>query len=151
KPELEIDAGPKVNVRAVETKVSKKLLKRYVPVFQERTVDNDLLVEGARNLRDYFETSGYPDVDVTFRMRDPSPNERVIEYVISKGPRKKLANVEIVGNKYFRTDTIRERLFVQPSALWFRHGRYSDALRRRDQEAIEALYKSNGFRDVQVS
>ena len=37
-------------VKAVEAKVSKRLLKRYIPVFQERTVDNDLLVEGKRVL-----------------------------------------------------------------------------------------------------
>jgi len=53
-PKLNIQAGPRVSVQAVETKVSNRVLKRYVPVFQEQTVDRDLLVEGARNLRDYF-------------------------------------------------------------------------------------------------
>jgi outer membrane protein assembly complex protein YaeT len=32
-----------------------------------------------------------------------------------------------------------------------RHGRYSEALRRRDEEAIADLYTENGFRDVQVT
>ena len=38
-----------------------------MPVFEERAVDNDLLVEGERNLRDYFQSQGYYDVDVDFR------------------------------------------------------------------------------------
>ena len=42
-------------VKAVEAKVSNRTLKKYVPVFEERRVDRDLLVEGARNLRDYFQ------------------------------------------------------------------------------------------------
>jgi Outer membrane protein/protective antigen OMA87 len=56
RPNLQINAGPKIRVKAVEAKVSKRVLKRYVPIYQERAVDNDLLVEGARNLRDYFQS-----------------------------------------------------------------------------------------------
>src|SRR5262249_46931056 len=51
KPTVGINAGPKINVKSVEAKVSQRVIKRYVPIFQERAVDNDLLVEGARNLR----------------------------------------------------------------------------------------------------
>ena len=71
-PHLTIDPGPKVTVKAVEAKVSKRLLKRYVPVFQERAVDNDLLVEGKRNLSDYFQGQGYYDVSVEFRVLPPA-------------------------------------------------------------------------------
>ena len=35
--------------------------------------------------------------------------------------------------------------------LQFPHGRYSENLLRRDQEAIRNLYQSNGFRDVKVT
>ena len=67
KATLNIDAGPKIEVKAIEAKVRKGRLKRYVPIYEEGATDNDLLVEGARNLRDYFQNSGYPDVEVTFR------------------------------------------------------------------------------------
>ena len=35
-------------------KISGERLKRLVPVFEEGTVDEDLLNEGNRRLRDYF-------------------------------------------------------------------------------------------------
>jgi outer membrane protein insertion porin family len=150
-PKLEIQAGPKVQLKAVEAKVSKKILQRYVPVFQEGVVEEDLLVEGARNLKDYFQAQGYPDADVTFRTLPVQNDELTIEYIISQGTRQKLTHVEIQGNRFFSEDTIRERMFLQPSSLRLRRGRFSDAFRRKDQETITSLYRENGFRDVKVS
>ena len=151
KPALEIQAGPKIELRALEARISNSRLKRYVPIYQEGTVDEDLLVEGVRNLRDYFQSKGYPDVDVTFRKLPPEGDRQTIEYIIAQGRRRKLMAVMIRGNRYFGDETIRERMYLQPSSLRLRWGRYSDAFRKRDEETIADLYKSNGFQDVQVS
>ena len=150
KPSLEVEAGPKVNVKAVEAKVPGRTLKRYVPIFEERRVDRDLIVEGARNLRDYFQAKGYYDVDVDFRQRQEQDNV-TIEYVISRGQRFKLVKVNLDGNKYFNEETLRERMFLMESSFRMRHGRYSEVMRRKDEENLTNLYKSNGFHDVKVS
>jgi len=151
KPRLRIEAGPKVEVKAVKAKVSKGHLKRLVPIYEEGAVDNDPLFEGARNLRDYFESNGYPDAEVDFRATPVANDEQTIEFIISKGAHKKLARVAIEGNKYFTTDTIRERLYLLPASLRFRKGRYSEAFRKRDEETIAVLYRTNGFGDVKVT
>jgi outer membrane protein insertion porin family len=151
RPHLTVTPGPTVKVKAVETKLSKRILKRYVPIFDERTVDNDLLVEGKRNLKDYLQSQGYYDADVDFRVQPVQNGEETIEYVISRGQRFKLANLTVTGDKYFDSDTIRERMFMMPSSFRIRHGRYSEAFRRKDEENISNLYRSNGFRDVMVN
>ncbi len=151
-PDLDIDSGPTVKVTAVETKVSRRVLKRYVPVFQEGAVDDDLLETGRRNLQDYFQSKGYYDVSVEFNVQPVHDDQETVEYAISRGMRYKLVRVNITGNHYFDTDSIRERMFLQPADfLILRHGRYSEAFRRRDEESIANLYKSNGFRDVKVT
>lgn len=150
-PTLDIDAGPKITVKAMGAKVSKRKLKKYVPIYQEGSVDRDLLVEGARNLRDYFQSKGYPDVDVTFRQLPPEKDQQTIEYLIERGQRQKLEHIAIQGNNYFRTGTLRERMILQPASFQFRRGRYSEAFRDRDEESIADLYKANGFRDVKVT
>jgi outer membrane protein assembly complex protein YaeT len=67
------------------------------------------------------------------------------------GERQKLTHVEVHGNRYFSTDDIRERMYIQPAGLlWLRHGRYSEGLLTRDQDSITELYQSNGFLDVRV-
>lgn len=152
KPTLEVNGGPKVKVRATGAKISKGKLHDYVPVFDERTVNRDLLVQGATNLRDYFQGAGYFDVKVDFTSEDANADLRNITYVLDLGARHKLVKVAVQGNHYFRTQDIRDRMFLQPSGfIRLRHGRYSGAFLRRDQAAIQALYQSNGFRDVKVT
>ncbi len=50
--------GPVVRVNVEGAKVGGERLKRLVPVFEEGTVDEDLLNEGNRRLRDYFQRLG---------------------------------------------------------------------------------------------
>ena len=125
--------------------MSRRVLKRYVPVFEERTVDNDLLVEGKQNLHDYLQSQGYYDAEVDFRVQPPQNDVETIEYVISRGQRHKLVRLSIVGNKYFDTGTLRERMFMEPASFRLRHGRYSEVFRRKDEENINDLYHPTGF------
>ena len=152
KPTLEANGGPKVKITATGGKISKGKLKQYVPVFDEQTVNRDLLVQGAGNLHDYFQSIGYFDAQVDFKIDDAGPDEEDITYVLELGPRHKLVSVAIQGNRYFRTQDIRERMFMQPSGfIRLRRGRYSEGFLSRDKEAIESLYMANGFRDVKVT
>jgi outer membrane protein assembly complex protein YaeT len=151
-PTLRIDAGPVVKVQASGAKVSRGKLRSLLPIYQERSVDRGLLMEGRRNLVEYFQSQGYFDVDVDF---DQSPDEQgiqTIEYMIDKGGRHKLVSLKIEGNRFFDYNTLRERMFIQPANfLRYRHGRYSERDLARDVAAVELLYKSNGFRDVKVT
>jgi len=152
KPSLDIDAGPEVEVHAVGAKVSQGKLRSLVPVFEEHSVDESLLLEGERNLRDYFQSEGYFDAEVEYKPQRIVNDKASIDYLINPGKRHKLVLIDIQGNKYFRTEAIRERMFLmRASLLQFRRGRYSGALLRRDEESIGSLYQSNGFRDVVVS
>jgi outer membrane protein assembly complex protein YaeT len=150
-PTLNIDAGPTVDIKAIGVKTSTKMLKQNVPVYEEHAVDRDLLVEGQRNLRDAFQLQGYFEADVEFKQQRLMNDKAEIDYLINLGKRHRLVHVEIQGNHYFRLDAIRERMFMAPKSLQYRRGRYSEALRRRDEESIADLYTENGFRDVRVS
>ena len=150
-PHLDIDAGPLVDIKAVGAKVSSKVMKQNVPVYEEHTVDRDLLVEGQRNLRDEFQAKGYFEAEVEFKEQKLINDKAEIDYLINLGKRHQMVHIEIRGNHYFTTDSLRERMFMTPKSFQFRHGRYSDALRRTDEESIMNLYRENGFRDVQVN
>ena len=54
--------GPVVKVVVLGAKLSKSRLHLLVPVYEEGAVDNDLLNEGAYNIRDYLQQQGYFDV-----------------------------------------------------------------------------------------
>ncbi len=56
--------GPRVNVEVEGARIDSDRIKRLVPIFEEGSVDEDLLNEGNRRLRDYFQRQGYFDATV---------------------------------------------------------------------------------------
>jgi outer membrane protein assembly complex protein YaeT len=150
-PHLDIDAGPRIDIRALEAKVSKSKIRQLVPVYEEGSVDTDLLTEGVRNLTDYFQAKGYPDVDITFGQQPVKNDLEQINYYIALGPRRRLVDVRVEGSTYFLDETLRERMFLKPKSLVLRYGRYSESFVRKDEEALANLYRANGFRGVKVT
>src|SRR5215469_14420148 len=61
---LEVNEGPRVKLAVAGAKVSQRDLRKLVPVYQEGSVDADLLEEGKRNLRERLERVGYFDAKV---------------------------------------------------------------------------------------
>ncbi len=152
RPHLQIEAGPKVSVTATGAKLSRGRLKELIPVFQEQSVDQDLLEEGTRKITHYFQARGYFDTQVNYDRSQISADEEQIAFAIDRGERYKVAHVEVRGNQYFDSLTIRERMNVVPAGwLVNRYGRYSEELLDADKRAIAELYRSNGFRDVKVN
>ncbi|HZL65699.1 MAG TPA: outer membrane protein assembly factor BamA [Candidatus Limnocylindrales bacterium] len=146
------EEGPTVAISADGAKISNRELKKLVPVYQENSVDDDLLNEGRRNMRDYLQTKGYFDVTVEVERRPvPEKNHLNIVYNIDPGVRHKLAAVRLEGNKYFDTDTIRERIAIQPSSIILSNGRFSQRLLADDLAVIKNLYQANGFLGVKVT
>jgi outer membrane protein assembly factor BamA len=146
-----IERGPTVDIKVEGAKIRKGLLKKYVPVFEENAVDDDLLNEGRRNLRDYLQTQGYFDAKVEFHKNyNSATNHLNVIYDIDRGPSHTLDAVLIDGNKYFDDETIRERMGVRPASGLLTHGIFSQSQLSRDLQSIENLYKANGFLSVKV-
>jgi outer membrane protein insertion porin family len=149
-PTLEIFDGPSVRVLLRGERLSAGRQRDLLPIFQERNVDRELLNEGSRNLAFHLQSQGYFDARASYTSIDDGP-ERVIEYQIDKGPRYRLAKLEIEGNNYFDDETIRERMSILPATLIrYRQGRFSDRLLESDSAAIRDLYVSNGFLDARI-
>src|SRR6202044_3315777 len=136
-PELAIDPGAPVLVRVRGAKISSGKLRSLLPIYEERALDRDLLEEGSRDLASYFETQGYFDATADYIAATPANGEQLIEYHVGLGVRHKLAKLEIQGNHYFDTATIRERMSVIPATtVRYRYGRYSRNMLDRDLDAI---------------
>ena len=145
-----INRGHLVEITTKGAKLSGRKLKRYVPIYEESAVDEDLLNEGRRNIRDYFQTLGYFDASVQVQQEINGDRLKII-YTIDKGERHKLTDIGITGNHYFAAVDLRERMSLQKASLLARNGRFSQTLLARDVDAITNLYRNNGFQQVKVS
>ena len=143
--------GPVVKVVIEGAKVSKSRMHLLVPIFEEGTIDNDLLNEGTHNIKDFLQQQGYFDASVEVRViGENTPSERVV-YTVDKNVKHRVVAVDFKGNKYFNDDTLRERTRVQKADAYLRSGRYSQGLVTSDVSSIEAIYRANGFSNVKVT
>ena len=101
-PTIDVNAGPTVKVTTLEARPKRKL-KEYIPVYDEGAVDNDLLVEGARIFRTYFQNQGYYEVQIDFRETAvPGKDETDVEYVISGGRASQTSRGGFEGEQIFQ-------------------------------------------------
>lgn len=150
---LEVNEGPKVHITVQGAKFSNGELKKLIPVFQEASVDTDLLEEGKRNLRERLERKGYFDAVVDYSVssqgvspsnQELGPREQAIVYKVDRGPRYKGLNIEIAGNHYFSTSLLRSRLSIISSSPFVRP-RFSRRMLDADVLSMKNLYAANGF------
>jgi outer membrane protein insertion porin family len=144
-----IEPGPVVIIYALGFHISRGVLKKEIPVYEENAVDDDLLNEGKKNLLDYLESRGRFDASVEIQ-KETTPDTLRVIYRIEPGPAHKFVLIDIAGNKYFSRKTLRQRLQIQPSGKFFSGGRYSGALLKNDVASLQALYVSNGFRQAKI-
>lgn len=143
--------GPIVKVSVEGAKVSKSRLQLLVPIFEEGTIDNDLLNEGSHNIKEFFIQQGFFDTTVEVRVIGANtPSEQVV-YSIDKGVKHRVVSVTVKGNKYFETELLKERMRVQKADAYLRSGRYSPALLANDISSIQALYRANGFNETTIT
>jgi len=147
---FQIEPGPVVLISARGFHVSRGVLKKEIPVYEENAVDDDLLNEGKRNLLDYLQTRGHFDAKVEIKKESDPKTLRII-YEIDAGPSHKLVLIDISGNKNFLdTAKLRSYLQIQATRRFLSHGRYSEALLKSDVATLEGLYRSSGFRAVKI-
>jgi outer membrane protein insertion porin family len=151
-------AGLEVRVTVEGAKVPDGTLRKLVPIYQEGAVDEDLLQEGRRALREWFERAGYFDAQVNYTTSEVSADKsanashtaaRVVSYHVDRGERHRLVGVGFSGNRYFSTSVLTARLRIQPAA-YASAGRYSSALLEDDVTSLHTLYDANGFHESEV-
>jgi outer membrane protein insertion porin family len=156
--QVQVVTGLSVKVELRGASISQRTLRSLLPIYEERAVDEDLLEEGRRNLRDYFQRQGYFDVEVNYTTSPPPDataappvaGSETITFAIERGARRRLVGLAFQGNRYFGDDILRSRVRIQPAAFLSR-GRFSSAQLTADVSSIVDLYRANGFRSVKVT
>jgi outer membrane protein insertion porin family len=149
--EFHANQGPEVKVSVEGAKISTSRLHLLVPIFEEGTIDNDLLNEGVFNIRDFEQQQGFFDAKVNVRVVGNLTTTEEVVFIVERGVKHKVVAVDLKGNKYFTDDLLRERMRVQKSNAYQRSGRYSPALVSGDVSAIQALYRANGFDEAKIT
>ena len=143
--------GPVVHVEVNGATLAPARVKKLVPVYEEGSVDEDLLNEGNVRLQNYYQRLGYFDAKVTHEQKTGEADLVEIVYHVELGARHRVNSVRITGAKYFDLHTLEERLNVHARDSFDRHGVYNQSLAASDVASLQAIYQNNGFADVKVT
>jgi outer membrane protein assembly factor BamA len=144
-----VTTGPVMHVKVEGAHLWSWTRRRLLPVYQGVGVDPELIQEGRRNLISHFQSKGFFDVNVTANVQN-QPTGKTIVYQISKGPRHRVKDVEVVGIQQLDSKELKSHVKVE-KAHFFGHGNFSEKLVRASVKNLTALYKAEGFSTVKVT
>ncbi len=148
---FEVDPGPMLSVRVTGARISKRTIKRLIPIYEENSVDKDLVDEGRRNLLSYFQSKGYFDARVGSHLDQRANSVSVsVVYEVDRGAKHRVESVNFQGNHHIEDKKLAGLVLVK-KGRFFSHGEYSDDVLRKSVNALTAAYKDAGFADVVVT
>lgn len=147
---FEVQPGPLVSVRVVGAHIWKRTLRRLLPIYEENSIDAELVDEGGRNLVAHFQAKGFFDVRVQPQFEATGDSIRVI-YTVHKDGRHRVDEVHFEGNEYFSDKQLQAALAVRKgNRLLFRRGKFSNDLLRKSVASLTNLYRNEGFSKVKI-
>jgi outer membrane protein insertion porin family len=149
---FDVTQGPRIEIKLAGAHIWGRTQKKLIPMYQENSVDADLVNEGAQDLASYFQAKGYFGVKVQSQI-EKQPSGVTVLYQIDKGKRGKVEAVEFHGNDHFTDKELKSHVPVTKRVplLFFSHGKYSEQLVRKGVKNIEGLYRGAGYSQVKVT
>jgi outer membrane protein insertion porin family len=150
-----VEPGPLVDVRVTGARlslipfVSRREIKKLLPIYSERTIDPDLVKEGQINLIDYFKRKGFYDVEVHTDSQ-VSPEKISILYEVSRGKKHKVDHILFSGAHQISEKDLLSQVVVKKSRA-LSHGRISQRLLKQSEDNLQALYNDRGYEAVKIA
>jgi len=145
---FQITTGPVMKVSSTGARIWRRTFRSLVPMFQENTVNDDLIREGQNNIRSYFQAKGYFDTVVDVKESKTSSGVS-ITYDIHKDSRFKVSEVAFNGNRHFDNQELQQHVSVEEGHL-LRRGKYSEALVRSSVKNLRDTYRAAGFSEAEI-
>jgi outer membrane protein insertion porin family len=148
--QLNITPGTFTLVEVSGYDISQDKLKELVPIFEEGTVDDDLVEEGRNEILSYMQQRGYFEATVQKEIIQVRLENAIqINYTVDKGSQHEIHSIRIQGNQHFTNAQIKSHMKVREPGL-FNKGIFSPQLLEQDRLSILALYQKAGFVDTIV-
>ena len=148
-PHYALFVGPRVVLKV--TGESEKVVRGHPdsPWTRGEPTDEDSLQLLKDGLLHTYQERGYAraKVDVAF---ETTADEELVAFTIEKGERWTISSVKVAGAASLSRKEVFGALQMRPRGL-LESGRYVDTDAAADRDALESLYRTNGYRDARVS
>jgi outer membrane protein insertion porin family len=146
--EIPVEAGPQIWVSVSFSGnrhyLELTLLKQII-IDEEKSVDDSVLEESVKRLIEFYQTEGYPLVQVKAERQEESGGKVLrAHFQIAEGPRVILKDVIFTGNSSLPDSLLRSSISHQRTGRWVPQMIRIPALSDDVQSLIE-IYRMNGF------
>ena len=125
-------------------------IRELIPIFEEGSVDPDLIEEGRVGLLEYLRQEGFFEASVTAELiAAPRDNAFQINYLVDSGERYSVREVRIEGHTFFDDDLLYDAIGVSRNGL-FSRGVFSPELLEDASVTITRMYTAAGFAATRV-
>lgn len=153
---VNVDTGPVIDIRIVGAKLSwipfqsGREKKKLISIYDEGSIDPDIIEESRRNLVDYFQRKGYFNAKVTTK-HERQDGKIILTFQIDEGKKFSVDQIAFTGNHHISSSDLAAQVTVKKKKWIISHGLYSEKLVQASVKNIENFYKNNGFEDVKVT
>jgi outer membrane protein insertion porin family len=153
---INVDTGPIIEIRVVGAKLSwlpfqsGREQKKLISVYDEESIDPDIIEESRRNLQDYFQRKGYFESKVSTNSQQQN-GRTILTFQITKGRKYSVREIAFSGNHNLSSSDLIDQVEVKRRRWLLSHGLYSQKLLRNSAKSVENFYKDNGFEQVKVT
>src|SRR5436305_4173149 len=153
---INVDTGPTIEIRVVGAKLSwipflaTREKKKLISIYDEGSIDPDIVEESRRNLQDYFERKGYFEAKVNTNTQQQN-DRTILTFRINKGRKYSVKEIAFTGNHHISSSDLAAQVEVKKRKWIVKHGTYSEKLTKQSAKSVENFYKDNGFEQVKVT
>ena len=131
------------------TKFSDQKLAKETKLKSGIAVSDEQILAARRNIEEYYQGYGYPDVLVTHRTQEADePGFADLIFVIDEGQKNEVRNIRFEGNKVFADADLRKEMKTKEKG-WFswltKSGRFESSTLNDDLNAVLDFYRSKGY------
>jgi outer membrane protein insertion porin family len=129
-------------------------LKEKLSLPNGSQVTAHLLNRAERTIKDHYIEKGFLNTEVDIVQKDDPdmPNNVVLNVIINKNEKVKIAEIRFAGNEFFDTKRLRRVMknTKQKDLNIFKGSKYIESKFDEDRISLQDFYNENGFRDFRI-
>jgi outer membrane protein insertion porin family len=136
-------------------RVKAKKLRKEIAVKLNSPVNEDELQKARQKIIDTYQSKGFTDVDVQFRV-EPIEEKRGtarVVYTINEGVKGAVNRIHFEGNEHFSEKVLRKQMKTRGKSLISfidKSGRLDESQLQQDLDSIKEFYQNHGYIDAEV-
>src|SRR5437667_5189723 len=136
-------------------RISAKKLRKEIKLKLNYPIREEDLEEGREKIIEIYQSHGFTDVGVQFRVDpiDPTHGTARVVFTVNEGAKGAVAQISFEGNAHFSDWRLRKEMKTKRKtivAFIDKSGRLDEAQLQQDLDSLREFYQDHGFIDVEI-